>query len=59
MRLRFRFKSNVVIVVSVLHVCADVEDEETPRKIHSYIVKVGLDFQVIVGNASLFGHFSL
>lgn len=48
---RSGLRPNVVSVVSVLPVCADVEDEMIASEIHSYIVKVGLDFQVTVGNA--------
>ena len=53
MKLRSGFKPNAVSIVSVLPVCADVEDQVTAGKIHGYIVKVGLDFQVTVGNALL------
>ena len=53
----YGFKPNTISVVSVLLVCANVEDEEIARKIHGYIVKVGLDFQVIIGNGSFSRHF--
>ncbi|XP_034690057.1 pentatricopeptide repeat-containing protein At1g18485-like [Vitis riparia] len=53
MRLRSGLRPNVVSVVSVLPVCAGVEDEVTASEIHGYVVKVGLEFQVIVGNALL------
>ncbi|KAM3199253.1 hypothetical protein P3L10_031613 [Capsicum annuum] len=42
------FKSNVV---SVLPVCAVLEDEIMVSEIHCYGIKVGLDCQVSVGNA--------
>ncbi|PHU15716.1 hypothetical protein BC332_16921 [Capsicum chinense] len=45
------FKPNVVSVVSVLPVCAVLEDEIMVSEIHCYGIKVGLDCQVSVGNA--------
>ncbi|PHT33102.1 hypothetical protein CQW23_29439 [Capsicum baccatum] len=45
------FKPNVVSVVSVLPICAVLEDEIMVSEIHCYGIKVGLDFQVSAGNA--------
>ncbi|PHT61058.1 hypothetical protein T459_35096 [Capsicum annuum] len=45
------FKPNVVSVVSVLPVCAVLEDEIMVSEIHCYGIKVGLDCQVSAGNA--------
>ncbi|XP_060174108.1 pentatricopeptide repeat-containing protein At1g18485-like [Lycium barbarum] len=45
------FKPNVVSVVSVLPVCAVLEDGIMVSEIHCYAVKVGLDCQVSIGNA--------
>ncbi|PHT57402.1 hypothetical protein CQW23_05888 [Capsicum baccatum] len=45
------FKPNVVSVVSVLPVCAVLEDEIMVSEIHCYGIKVGLDCQVSTGNA--------
>ncbi|XP_042495771.1 pentatricopeptide repeat-containing protein At4g14170-like isoform X1 [Macadamia integrifolia] len=42
---------NSVSVVSVLPVCAGLEDEVTASVIHGYVVKAGLDSQVIICNA--------
>jgi pentatricopeptide repeat protein len=51
MNLRSGFRPNMVSVVSVLPVCAGLEDGVTGRQIHCYVVKTGLDSQVTVGNA--------
>ncbi|KAA8550001.1 hypothetical protein F0562_001685 [Nyssa sinensis] len=51
MKVRSGFKPNSVTVVSVLPVCAGLEDEVTASEIHCYVVKVGLDCQVTIGNA--------
>ncbi|XP_059665444.1 pentatricopeptide repeat-containing protein At4g14170-like [Cornus florida] len=51
MKLRSGFMPNSVTVVSVLPVCAELEDEVTASRIHCYVVKVGLDAQVTIGNA--------
>ncbi|KAM7273966.1 hypothetical protein ACFE04_028630 [Oxalis oulophora] len=45
------FKPNVATVVSVLPVCAGLQDLAMTRWIHCYVVKVGLDIQVTIGNA--------
>ncbi|CAN6540946.1 unnamed protein product [Malus baccata var. baccata] len=45
------FKPNVVTVISVLPVCAELKDELIVIQIHSYVVKVGLDLLVTTGNA--------
>lgn len=45
------FKPNSVSVVSVLPVCVDLEDEVMASQIHCYVVKVGLDLNVTIGNA--------
>ncbi|XXG50631.1 hypothetical protein AAC387_Pa02g4602 [Persea americana] len=42
---------NSVSLVSVLPVCAALEDEVTVKWVHSYVVKAGLDLQVTVCNA--------
>ncbi|GMP91562.1 hypothetical protein CsSME_00042212 [Camellia sinensis var. sinensis] len=42
---------NVVGIVTVLPVCAALEDEVTASETHCYVVKVGLDFQVTISNA--------
>ncbi|XP_049363689.1 pentatricopeptide repeat-containing protein At4g14170-like [Solanum verrucosum] len=47
----FEFKPNVVSVVSVLPVCAVLEDGVMVSEIHCYGIKVGLDCQVAIGNA--------
>ncbi|KAL2510926.1 Pentatricopeptide repeat-containing protein [Abeliophyllum distichum] len=44
-------RPNVVTVVSVLPVCAGLGDENLLSSIHCYVLKVGLDGQVRVGNA--------
>ena len=51
MNLRSRFRPNMVSVVSVLPVCAGLEDGVMGGQIHCYVVKTGLDSQVTVGNA--------
>ncbi|KAL3580199.1 hypothetical protein D5086_018034 [Populus alba] len=51
MNLRPGFRPNMVSVVSVLPVCAGLEDGVMGRQIHCYAVKTGLDSQVTVGNA--------
>ncbi|PON74123.1 Tetratricopeptide-like helical domain containing protein [Parasponia andersonii] len=45
------FKPNSVSVISVLPVCVDLEDEQMASQIHCYVVKVGLDLHVTIGNA--------
>lgn len=45
------FLPNAVSVVSVLPACAELKDEVMARMIHCYVVKVGLVYQVRVGNA--------
>ncbi|XP_009761501.1 putative pentatricopeptide repeat-containing protein At1g69350, mitochondrial [Nicotiana sylvestris] len=45
------FKPNEVSIVSVLPVCAVLEDVMVVSEIHCYVIKVGLDCQVTVGNA--------
>ncbi|GMN47136.1 hypothetical protein TIFTF001_016304 [Ficus carica] len=45
------FKPNSVSVVSVLPVCVDLEDELMAWQIHCYVVKVGYDLHVTIGNA--------
>lgn len=45
------FKPNVVSVVSVLPVCAVLEDGGMVSEIHCYVIKVGLDCLVAIGNA--------
>ncbi|KAG8371032.1 hypothetical protein BUALT_Bualt13G0044800 [Buddleja alternifolia] len=45
------FMPNVISVVSVLPVCAGLEDGELVGLIHCYVVKVGLNGEVRVGNA--------
>ncbi|OIS99212.1 PREDICTED: pentatricopeptide repeat-containing protein At3g16610-like [Nicotiana attenuata] len=45
------FKPNEVSIVSVLPVCAVLEDGMVVSEIHCYVIKVGLDCQVTVGNA--------
>ncbi|KAL6227759.1 hypothetical protein ACLB2K_001716 [Fragaria x ananassa] len=44
-------RPNVVSVVSVLPVCAELADEVMAVQIHCYVVKSGLGTQVTVGNA--------
>ncbi|KAF8395744.1 hypothetical protein HHK36_019695 [Tetracentron sinense] len=51
MKLKTGLKPNLVSIVSVLPVCAGLEDEVTAREIHGYAVKAGLDSQVTIGNA--------
>ncbi|GMH13043.1 hypothetical protein Nepgr_014884 [Nepenthes gracilis] len=51
MKLESGFMPNLVTVVSVLPVCARLEDEGMSRLVHCYVVKVGLDNQVKIGNA--------
>ncbi|KAJ4724497.1 Pentatricopeptide repeat-containing protein [Melia azedarach] len=51
MNIRSGFKPNSVGVVSVLPVCGGLGDELMARRIHCYVVKVGLDAQVTIGNA--------
>ncbi|XP_050236310.1 pentatricopeptide repeat-containing protein At4g14170-like [Mercurialis annua] len=45
------FRPNMVSVVSVLPVCAELADEMMARQVHCYILKAGFDFQVTVRNA--------
>ncbi|PKI57795.1 hypothetical protein CRG98_021862 [Punica granatum] len=42
---------NLVSVISVLPVCATVEDEKMTSQIHGYMIKTGLDVIVTAGNA--------
>ncbi|KAF8395527.1 hypothetical protein HHK36_019475 [Tetracentron sinense] len=51
MKLNTGLKPNLVSIVSVLPVCAGLEDEVTAREIHGYAVKAGLHSQVTIGNA--------
>ncbi|CAK9154369.1 unnamed protein product [Ilex paraguariensis] len=51
MKLRSGFKPNVVSIVSVLPVCAGLEDEVMTSRVHCYVVKVGFDCHVTAGNA--------
>lgn len=51
MKLRSGLKPNSVSVVSVLPVCAMLDDKVMTTEIHCYVVKVGLDCQVIIANA--------
>ncbi|KAJ8755315.1 hypothetical protein K2173_019113 [Erythroxylum novogranatense] len=51
MKLRSEFKPNIATVVSALPVCAGLQGEEVGRQIHGYVVTVGLDSQVTIGNA--------
>ncbi|XP_015577464.2 pentatricopeptide repeat-containing protein At2g13600 [Ricinus communis] len=51
MNLRSGFRPNMVTVVSVLPVCAALEDEVVASEIHCYVVKIGLDSQVTLCNA--------
>ncbi|WCJ30054.1 Pentatricopeptide repeat (PPR) superfamily protein [Euphorbia peplus] len=51
MNLRSGFRPNTVSVISVLPVCAGLEDGVMTREVHCYVVKVGLDFEVRVCNA--------
>lgn len=44
------FMPNVISVVSVLPVCAGLENERLVSLIHCYVVKVGLDGETKVGN---------
>ncbi|KAI3461173.1 hypothetical protein Pfo_017836 [Paulownia fortunei] len=46
-----RFMPNVISVVSVLPVCAGLEDERLVSLIHCFVFKVGLDGEIRVGNA--------
>ncbi|EYU35955.1 hypothetical protein MIMGU_mgv1a024216mg, partial [Erythranthe guttata] len=45
------FVPNVISVVSVLPVCASLENERLVSLIHSYVFKVGLDGEIRIGNA--------
>lgn len=45
------FMPNFVTVITVLPICAELADGLTARQIHCYVLKVGLDRQVTVGNA--------
>lgn len=47
---------NLVSVVSVLPVCAALEDKVTVEQIHGYAVKAGLDGQVTVCNSFVDGY---
>lgn len=51
MNLRSGFRPNMVTLVSLLPVCAELEDEVMVRQIHGYSVKVGLDLLLIIGNS--------
>ncbi|KAL6277178.1 hypothetical protein ACE6H2_020779 [Prunus campanulata] len=51
MNLGIGFKPNLVSVISVLPVCAELEDERMAIQIHCYVVKAGLDLLVTTGNA--------
>lgn len=51
MHLRSGFRPNMVSVVSVLPVCAGLEDEAMGRQTHCFVMKVGLDSQVTINNA--------
>ncbi|CAI9785787.1 unnamed protein product [Fraxinus pennsylvanica] len=46
-----RFRPNVVTIVSVLPVCAGLEDVNLVSSVHCYVFKVGLDGEVRIGNA--------
>lgn len=46
-----RFRPNTVTVVSVLPVCAWLEDINLVSSVHCYVFKVGLDGEVRIGNA--------
>ncbi|XP_057480662.1 pentatricopeptide repeat-containing protein At1g18485-like [Actinidia eriantha] len=45
------FMPNAVSVVTVLPVCASLENEVMASEVHCYVVKVGLDCRVTIGNA--------
>ncbi|KAL7084649.1 hypothetical protein ACP275_14G234900 [Erythranthe tilingii] len=45
------FMPNVISVVSVLPVCASLEDQRLVSLIHAYVFKVGLDGEIRIGNA--------
>ncbi|XP_065848547.1 putative pentatricopeptide repeat-containing protein At1g69350, mitochondrial [Euphorbia lathyris] len=51
MNLRSGFRPDMVSVISVLPVCAGIEDGVMTREVHCYVVKVGLDLQVRICNA--------
>ncbi|XP_022985649.1 pentatricopeptide repeat-containing protein At1g15510, chloroplastic-like isoform X2 [Cucurbita maxima] len=51
MTLRSGIQPNLVSVISLLPISAGLEDEEMTRRIHCYIVKVGLDSLVTSCNA--------
>nr|POF19798.1 pentatricopeptide repeat-containing protein, chloroplastic [Quercus suber] len=51
MNLDSGFRPNLVTVVSVLPVCAGLEDGVMVRRIHCYVVKIGLDIHLNIGNA--------
>ncbi|KAM3705271.1 hypothetical protein ACJW31_03G067700 [Castanea mollissima] len=51
MNLESGFRPNLVTVVSMLPVCAGLEDGIMVRRIHCYVVKIGLDIHVNIGNA--------
>ncbi|XP_073301152.1 pentatricopeptide repeat-containing protein At1g18485-like [Primulina huaijiensis] len=42
---------NAISIVSILPVCTSLEDETLVRLIHCYVLKVGLDGEVRIGNA--------
>ncbi|CAI9785784.1 unnamed protein product [Fraxinus pennsylvanica] len=46
-----RFRPDAVTVVSVLPVCAGLEDVNLVSSVHCYVFKVGLDGEVRMGNA--------
>ncbi|KZV55150.1 pentatricopeptide repeat-containing protein-like [Dorcoceras hygrometricum] len=47
----FRVSPNAISIVSILPVCACLVDENLVRLVHCYVLKVGLDAEVRVGNA--------
>ncbi|KAK6914293.1 Pentatricopeptide repeat [Dillenia turbinata] len=51
MKLSSRCMPNLVSIVSVLPVCAGLEDIPMVCDVHCYVVKVGLDSQVMISNA--------
>ncbi|KAF5745004.1 pentatricopeptide repeat-containing protein [Tripterygium wilfordii] len=51
MNLMAGFKPNVVTVVTVLPACAEIGDEVMAMQVHCYVVKVGLNCHVTIGNA--------
>lgn len=51
MNLRSGFRPNLVSIVSMLPVCAGLQDAVMVSCIHCYVVKVGMDLHVTIGNA--------